>query len=945
MSARHARLAAVLVTLCAAGWAQASDLPLECPAAALDVTALDMRMFIPNAPCMVAQTTRTLGEWGLWTLMPSLGMTLAFSLFLLKLIDSLRTGTPEKALGPFITAVVVTTVFLSPAHQGRGIVPEFQAFAMEATMDAYAGAASLANRNLAQGPDSVASRTERLGEQIALLVARAQDASAVRDQMKLVQANRVPGMSLNDPDLVQKLYAQEVAADNAAAKGMWGNHNWVFNIGYLLIFGMFALFAGIIWAVTLALQLNLLLLPLGLALLTVGNFKPVQYGVMTSFVTVFIVMLLPVVVALVAYLTLGIPASLIQPTITSLNTTVSGALLDYQNMLNGGCGLDQFCKLDATITGRITTSIATFGEQMQTILLAGAGLIIGLSMAAANIRRIPAVIMGFFGLSGGGESSGVETRPFSALANTMLASAAMRTLRQVTSNSATTRSEQAPPAPDEPQPEAPPVDGPAAGGPGSGPFPGSGGPSGVAPVPDEQVTGSARRPQPSPAEEASPDGPPDASARTAPSWQARSVVGRAYQGGLRANPGGVSADVAAAAARFAKREAARMGPVGQATIAAARTAGNVTADVTSMARDAASAHAARRNAPRPTNPDAAVDHDQNELHPVQKGAFASRAQEMSATLPDRVVAGTDEQPAPWRAVAAGRATGAGQATPDGRTIQPAGGTVTHQSTQLATAAGPGAPTAKRAPRPAGVRGITQDMQGRLDGPPPPVPTMGTATPRAAVAGAQRIPGAYATSNYGVRAVPAPPPASGATLTAPAGNQPAAGAAAPRRSFRAAEGSFTSGTGPATATPAPRPAAAAPAQLDARTAPAPVPRQAPAPRPDGSVPVSPPVTPASARPVPASSAGQTGTAVAARPAPPTPATARDTDRPAPHKAQGPGSTPASPSGGTPVRAPAPRPAVPNADLPPAEPTRSPARPPQPAPSASPATRRDGNDKNR
>jgi hypothetical protein len=397
-----------LLLLLLTGAAYAAGPPLECAAPSLNPGNLSMTAFLPNAPCLLARTVASWGEWGLWTGMSIVGITLIAILFFWKLFQAVMSGTPEKALMPFVFAVVLVA-FMAPAREGGGIIPDLQAQAMESFVTLYSASASVGNRALVEGPRSVQETTRTLGRSIALLVARGSQAESIRKQMQAIKAGELAG-DLKDPNLVNTLYAQQIAKETEGIGGLFTGNDWIFNVGFLLLYGLFALFSGMIYAIGFGMQLALLLAPVALPFMIMGRWQPITIVGGTYFAALLTVAVLPIAVATVATVGLAIPAEVLTPTVTRMNSDVAADLTLYQANLDRGCSWTEVaCQMEQSVLLPILSDLSSLKELFVQMLLMMAALIIGLSIAASTLRRVPGQIAGMFGMPGGGESSGVET--------------------------------------------------------------------------------------------------------------------------------------------------------------------------------------------------------------------------------------------------------------------------------------------------------------------------------------------------------------------------------------------------------------------------------------------------------------------------------------------------------------------------------------------------------
>jgi hypothetical protein len=401
-----------LLGLLLAGIAQAAGRPAECAAPALDTANLNLTAFLPNAPCLLAWNVTNWGQWGLWTGMATVGVILIATLFFWKLFQSMMSGTPEKALMPFVLAVVLIA-FMGPAREGQGVIPDLQAQAMEGFVTLYAASARVGNQALSEGPGSVQERTRVLGTNIALMVARGSQASAIRKQMQAIKAGELAG-DLKDPNLVNTLYAQQIEKENEGIGALFSGNDWIFNVGFLLLYTLFAIFAGIIFAIGFGMQLTLLLAPVALPFIIVGRWQPISMVGGTYFAALLTVAVLPIAVATVATVGLAIPAEVLTPTVTRMNSEVAADLTLYQANLDRGCSWAEVgCQVQQSLLLPILSDLSALKELFVQMLLMIMALLTGLTIAAAALRRVPAQISGMFGIPGGGESSGVETAALS----------------------------------------------------------------------------------------------------------------------------------------------------------------------------------------------------------------------------------------------------------------------------------------------------------------------------------------------------------------------------------------------------------------------------------------------------------------------------------------------------------------------------------------------------
>ncbi len=640
--------------------AAAQGQPGECPQAAPGAGEITLTAFLPSAPCLMAQTVLLTAKWGLWEAAAGLGLTITAGLAMLQLFSAARSGI-EKALIPLVTAIVVTSLLI-PAAQGTGVVRAMQVEVLSQVRGVYNASATLGNAALSNGPSSVASTTARLGEKIAELLARTQHASVVEMQLQAAKTARDP--AFEDPGLAQKLYADAVAKSNEGISftGVPGGPNWIFNVGYLLLYGFFAIYAGIIWVVWVTLVITVMLLPILMAWCVQGSFKGLQNAGASVLGTVLVIALMPPFTALTATITIGIPGYFLEQRVNTINTDVAASLTRYQNALASGCGrLDGGCVLRRDVVLPMQADLASMKETATWAILAVVCLFVALSIGSTMLRRVPATIMGMFSLPGGGESSGVETAGLSkvlgGLAKMSGASAAMsagqRALGQKMlgagsggkdggkeGGGAEAKSSGSAGSGAVPPPSVTSGAAPSGGGSGSNVPPasvtGTGSSAGWSPAGGSSSVGSGTVPaagstggsSASPASGTSPSAPSGtagtSSSGVTPAPAARSAVGRGIAAvqAARANPVGTAkAGLQAAAAKTgAAITAAAFSPQEQERFASARQAvSDIKADVRDVqeARSTAREEASWTRAaavPAPANPDA------SEATPVRQGA-------------------------------------------------------------------------------------------------------------------------------------------------------------------------------------------------------------------------------------------------------------------------------------------------------------------------------------
>lgn len=394
--------------------AQAAELP-ECSGTTEALTGSDTTLtaFIPNAPCLIMENVQRWSDWGLWQAMAGVGLTMTAALFFYSVFRAVVSKTPEKAVYPLVIAVVVA-MFLTPATKGQGPIPLIQAEAINSFNSLYRASTAVGQADLNDEETGVKAKTAKLGRNIALLIARASHGQAIQEQLALIKAGKQEG-DLSDPNLVNQMYAERIANENAAADDIFNtsSNSWVFNVGFLLLHGLFAIFAAIIASVAWVVQLVLLIFPVGLSFLVIGNYQPVRYMGVSYLGGLLTIALLPLMVSSVASLGLSIPADRLTPHLSSMNADMLATLQRSQELIRQGCGLtDISCSLEKNIFNKLLADLDTMKEMFMNTLMLIMGLLVGLTIAATGLRRVPATLSGMFGGSGGGESSGVETGSF-----------------------------------------------------------------------------------------------------------------------------------------------------------------------------------------------------------------------------------------------------------------------------------------------------------------------------------------------------------------------------------------------------------------------------------------------------------------------------------------------------------------------------------------------------
>ncbi|WP_309869608.1 hypothetical protein [Deinococcus soli (ex Cha et al. 2016)] len=977
-----------------AGVAHAAGTPVECPTAAVASTAdVTLSAFLPNAPCLFAQNIDLWARWGLWTGMATVGLTLTAAFFFWKLFAAVMGGAPEKALMPFMIAAVIG-LLVSPARENKGLLPDIQASAMEGFVSLYSMSAAVGTRAMTEGPTSVQEQTRALGKNVALLVARGSQAAEIRKQLDAIKAGEISG-DLKDPNLVNSLYAQQLEKDQAGINQAFSGNGWVFNIGFLLLYGLFAIFAGIIFAVGFGLQLSLLLLPIAIAFLVLGRFQPAGYVGASYLAAMLTAALMPVGVASVTTVGLSIPAARLTPTVTKMNAEVATNLQRYQRSIDQGCSFTEIgCQLNEQVMLPIQSDLSSLKELFGQMILMVAALIVGLSIAASALRRLPSGIAGLIGISGGGESSGVETGALTKVLGGAAKLAGAEMLMKAVQAKAVggmlgKRG------------SGTSTGGSTAGGESAAPGVPSGSVSASGSVPPETVTEGAQG-----AAATNPNVPPEAV--TAPSmstpigagyaaFRSARENGQGRAGAAVAGGRGVATAVGTQAqesfstgAKAVRASAGQSLQAARAQVAASAWGGTANAQKAGQAWEAGVAGPARavrsdiqairedvqaRRGPDSTNQFGPRDADAAELHPrvTVAEAEATATADRAAAIRGATAYADDVRPPSGRAISAMRAQGGseGSARPGPAIVTPRQATQDGQSlrgegTNLPAYSGTPNQAPPPAPNPLDVE-AERNRQRAEQGPRPAVVLGGV--PRRAIhaasSGGRAIPGVD-VSPLGPSPAPAPAPAPAPTparapsrnevsqarlanreaaaastpaaaptaSSAPAPSAPSAPASAPI-STPEAPAAPSPTAAPASETPPPPPAAPAPTPAPAPTAPAaPTPTPAPRPTPPTATP-TPAVTPSvPAALTPASPAS------APRPTPPAPAPTPAATPSAPAAPTAP--TPASPAP-APAPAPAPQaaPVTPNPQSAAATPASTPTPPapagtPAPAPKVTPAS---------
>ncbi|MXV19217.1 hypothetical protein [Deinococcus xianganensis] len=950
-----------------AGVAHAAGTPVECPTAAVASTAdVTLSAFLPNAPCLFAQNIDLWARWGLWTGMATVGLTLTAAFFFWKLFAAVMGGAPEKALMPFMIAAVIG-LLVSPARENKGLLPDIQASAMEGFVSLYSMSAAVGTRAMTEGPTSVQEQTRALGKNVALLVARGSQAAEIRKQLDAIKAGEISG-DLKDPNLVNSLYAQQLEKDQAGINQAFSGNGWVFNIGFLLLYGLFAIFAGIIFAVGFGLQLSLLLLPIAIAFLVLGRFQPAGYVGASYLAAMLTAALMPVGVASVTTVGLSIPAARLTPTVTKMNAEVATNLQRYQRSIDQGCSFTEIgCQLNEQVMLPIQSDLSSLKELFGQMILMVAALIVGLSIAASALRRLPSGIAGLIGISGGGESSGVETGALTKVLGGAAKLAGAEMLMKAVQAKAVggmlgKRG------------SGTSTGGSTAGGESAAPGVPSGSVSASGSVPPETVTEGAQG-----AAATNPNVPPEAV--TAPSmstpigagyaaFRSARENGQGRAGAAVAGGRGVATAVGTQAqesfstgAKAVRASAGQSLQAARAQVAASAWGGTANAQKAGQAWEAGVAGPARavrndirairqdvetRRGPDSTNQFGPRDADAAELHPrvTVAEAEATATADRAAAIRGATAYADDVRPPSGRAISAMRAQGGseGSARPGPAIVTPRqamqdGQSLRGEGTNLPAYSGTPNQAPPPAPNPLDVE-AERNRQRAEQGPRPAVVLGGV--PRRAIhaasSGGRAIPGVD-VSPLGPSPAPAPAPAPAPTpARAPSRNEISQARLANRESAAASTPAAAPTASPApapsapsapTSTPEARPTAAPASETPPPPAAAPTPTPAQAP----TAPATPTPTPAPrpTPPAPAPTPAATPSAPAA-PTAPTPVSPAPAPRPAPAPAPStPAETPTAPTAPTPASpAPAPRP------TPAPAPRPAPAPTPAPAPQAAPVT---------
>lgn len=416
------RVAPLLVLLAwgaadAAGGASCSVMNLPDPDPANPQPLLSLTTFVPDAGCWYKSTIQLLADAGAFEMTASFAKYLVAILFGIYGVSAmLDVKARAQAVKMVLATVVVGSLLATPADR-NSTTNYIRVFMLDSWPATYQKAADWSDSLLGSNSNeqgSLGNYVRTLMEQMATLEYNATVFDRVRGKINTALESNQLGQNADE---IKTNVNRIIEEDRAANQPVFSNMRLWTTIGSLMVMGLFTVFAAIIYFTAINLIMSALLLPVQLAFVGVlqwGYFTKSLIGYVSSLLTTVLVSVFAVAVMKIA---IGAPTQAMAGYLGDANNLMTTKIQEYATLWEK-CGFDL-----GYATCQITNLALDINVQANSVrsMVVTLGLTLLMAMVASGIamnqlRRIPAMISGAIGISGGGESSGTGKNPMSTLA-------------------------------------------------------------------------------------------------------------------------------------------------------------------------------------------------------------------------------------------------------------------------------------------------------------------------------------------------------------------------------------------------------------------------------------------------------------------------------------------------------------------------------------------------
>lgn len=381
---------------------------------------ITLTTFIPDAGCWYKSTIELLADAGAFEMTASLARYLVVILFG---VYGLAAITDMKARGQLIkmtiATVMVGSLLMTPASRDN-TTSYIRVFMLDSWPKVYSTSATWAQSKLMAtpgSPDSLGTYVKNLVQEMATMTYNASVFDRVKGQINAALASDGLGSSSAE---IRANVIRILEEDRQKGPGDIGNLSMWTTIGSFLVMGLFTVFAAVIYSTAINLILSALLLPVQIAFIAVlqwGYFTKSMIGYVSSLLTTVLVSVFAVGIMKIA---IGAPATVMTTSLKDANTLMATQITKYAEEWRK-C---QWYELGCSLTN-VSLDLGVQASSIRSMVVT-MGLVLLMSVVASGIamnqlRRIPALIAGSIGLSGGGESSGTESNPIGAIGEKALA--------------------------------------------------------------------------------------------------------------------------------------------------------------------------------------------------------------------------------------------------------------------------------------------------------------------------------------------------------------------------------------------------------------------------------------------------------------------------------------------------------------------------------------------
>ena len=238
----------------------------------------------------------------------------------------------------------------------------------------------------------------------------------ISSSLSQIRSDLVGASKNTDPAALNRIYTDmvEQASSDSAAYGdkfqiPLSSYSWV----YFLMLGLFSVYSAIILSSGMLIILMVIVLPLLLALTTLGHLTPLKAGGIIWLSNLAMVLVLPVFLALLSGVILKTPVQSLAQALNDNVATGQQMIAQTQQAMSqcGSALYDPVCNIKETVMANVDSYVTSLGDIVVGMGRMAFVLVVCFGIGLTQVRRIPAVIAQLLGTIAGGESSGVRSTP------------------------------------------------------------------------------------------------------------------------------------------------------------------------------------------------------------------------------------------------------------------------------------------------------------------------------------------------------------------------------------------------------------------------------------------------------------------------------------------------------------------------------------------------------